>query len=181
MKLSRREEYERALLEGLWMTGDNYLHVQRWRSNFCAGLKTIASLPVWILFPMLPVEYYKETWIRKATDQIRQTIKIDTTTLATTRGKFACVCVEFDLCSPLRSHFRMHCKDWHIQDEGLQDLCFLRGKYGHCEIACPKKTAAASAQGAEAGASMDGSTSKLDAYSTEEVDARSLFGSWTFA
>lgn len=29
VKLGRREEYERALMEGPWMIWDNYLHVQR--------------------------------------------------------------------------------------------------------------------------------------------------------
>lgn len=27
LKLYKREEYERALLDGPWMIGDNYLHV----------------------------------------------------------------------------------------------------------------------------------------------------------
>lgn len=34
VKLRKRGEYERALVEGSWMIGENYLHVQRWKPNF---------------------------------------------------------------------------------------------------------------------------------------------------
>lgn len=31
VKVIVREEYERAMTEGPWIIGDNYLYVQRWR------------------------------------------------------------------------------------------------------------------------------------------------------
>lgn len=34
VKVYMREEYERALLDGPWLIGDNYPHVQRWKPNF---------------------------------------------------------------------------------------------------------------------------------------------------
>lgn len=61
VKLSRREEYERALSEGPRMIGDNYLHVQRWHPNFNAVTTTIKTLLVWVHFPNLHVDYYKES------------------------------------------------------------------------------------------------------------------------
>lgn len=64
-KLYKREEYESALLDGPWMIGDNFLHVQRWSPNFIVE-KEINKLPVWVRFPVLPVEYYTERWLKKA-------------------------------------------------------------------------------------------------------------------
>lgn len=97
----------------------------------------IASMIVWLRFPILPVEYSTEKWLRKAGDEIGKTIKVDSTTLATTRGKFARVCIEIDLGKPLRSRYRMRGREWRLQYEGLYDMCYLCGKYGHQETACP--------------------------------------------
>lgn len=96
VKLARREEYERAMFEGPWMIGENYLHVQRWKANFCPETEIITSLPVWIRFPLLPLEYYKPAWLKRVADQIGRTIRVDNTTLTTVRGRFARVCVEVD-------------------------------------------------------------------------------------
>lgn len=46
VKLSRREEYEKALSEGPWTIGDNYLHVQRWRHNLNTEMATARMLLV---------------------------------------------------------------------------------------------------------------------------------------
>lgn len=97
VKLYGREEYERGLLDGPWMIGDNYLHVQRWRHNFRAEKEEINMLPVWFRFPILPVEYYSERWLKKVVNEIGRTIKVDLATLLASQGKFARVCVEIDL------------------------------------------------------------------------------------
>lgn len=83
------------------MVGENYLHVRRWKANFVAESAVINSMPVWVRFPSLPVEYFTESWLRKARDQIGRTIKVDSTTLAVVRGRFARVCVKVDLNKPL--------------------------------------------------------------------------------
>lgn len=59
MKLFGREEYEQAMREGPWMIGVNYLHIQRWRPNFFTEEATISTLPVWVRFTDLLVEYSK--------------------------------------------------------------------------------------------------------------------------
>lgn len=90
-------------------------------------------------FPDLPVEYFDEEWLRTAGDEIGKTIKVDNTTRATTRGRFARVCVEIDMGKPLKATYRMRGKNWRLQYEGLQDLCFTCGKCGHKEVGCPLK------------------------------------------
>lgn len=56
------------------MIGDNYLHVQRWRPNFIVESEVIKTLPVWVHFPILPLEYYKEDWIAKAGNTLARTL-----------------------------------------------------------------------------------------------------------
>lgn len=103
VKLSRKGEYERALLDCPWMIGGNYLHVQRWRPNFVSEKEEITSLPVWVWFPIFLVEYYSERWLRKGGHNIRETIKVGATMLVASRDKFAQVCDEVDLQKSLKS------------------------------------------------------------------------------
>lgn len=63
VKLFGREEYERAMMEGRWMIGDNYLHVQRWRPNFFVEEVKISTLQIWVRFLDLSVECFDEEWI----------------------------------------------------------------------------------------------------------------------
>lgn len=56
------------------------------------------------------------------------------------RGWFARVCVEIELDKPLVATYKMRGEEGQIQYEGLYDLCFLSGKYGHKETACPRST-----------------------------------------
>lgn len=139
VKLLRKKEYDRALLDGPWMIGENYLHVQRWKSNFRADKAEISSLPVWIRFHVLPVEYYTESWLQRARNQIGRTIKVDLVTLIASRGKFAKVCVDVDPSKPLKLAYRTRPEHWKLQYEGLHEICFYCGRYGHWDSKCPNK------------------------------------------
>lgn len=92
---------------------------------------------MWVGFSDLPIEYYEESWLRNAADQLGKTIKIDDTIRATTRGRFSRVCVEIDVGKPLKANLRLRAKNWQIQYKGLYDLCFKCGKYGHVKAGCP--------------------------------------------
>lgn len=67
---------------------------------------------------------------------------MDDTTRATTKGRFARVCVEIDMGRHLKATYRMRGRNWRIQYEGLHDLLFECRTYDHIEVACPIKTAA---------------------------------------
>lgn len=112
------------------MAGDNYLHVQKWRH--IADKAEVSSLPVWIRFPVLPVEYYIKPWQRRAWNNIGRTIKVDVATLLASRGKFTRVCVEVDLHRPFMSGYHLHGDFWRLQYEGLEH-------YGHRSLTCPIK------------------------------------------
>lgn len=178
VKLLNREEYERALSEGPWMIDDHYLHVQRWRPNFIADSAKITSLPVWVRFPWLPLEYYTKEWLRYAGDTLGKTIKVDETTLAAARGRFARVCIEIDLNKPLVANYRLRGIEGQVQYEGLQDLCFTCGKYGHKEVKCPLSILESEATRVENGESKE----KVPASDQgRSEDQRTGYGPWMVA
>lgn len=121
------------------MIGDNYLHVNMWRPNFREEREETNTLPVWVRFSILPVEYYTERWLKKMRNEIGRTIKVDLMTLLASRGKFARVCVEVDLEKLSVASYRMHGEFWRLRYEGLHELCFGCGKYGHLGASCPLK------------------------------------------
>lgn len=136
------------------------------------------TLPVWVRFPILPLEYYYlEEWIEMAGKRIGKIIRIDDTTRATTRSKFARVCVEIDLNKPLKAGYRMRGKFWCLQYEGLHDLCFTFGKFGHREAVCPRITVpptSSSHTTADVGGSTAGAKRK-----DRDAQSSSKFGPWT--
>lgn len=88
---------------------------------------------MWVRFPVLPVEYYIERWLKKTWNGIGRTIKVDIATLLASRGKFAHVCTEVDLRKPLMAGYRLRREFWRLQYEGLHDIsldveCTATGK-----------------------------------------------------
>lgn len=120
IRFKAKEDYNTALFNGPWLTGDHYLHVQRWRPNFFAEMAQIMHLPLWVCFSLLPVEYYLWQWLHRTGNYIGKTLKVDTITLLALRGRFARVCVEVDLHQPLKSSYQFKNKTWRVQYECVQ-------------------------------------------------------------
>lgn len=138
----------------------------------------IKSLPVWVRFPVLPVEYYKEDWLKRAGDRIGKMIRVDDTTRALTRGKFARVCIEIKLLKPLKAGYKLRGQRWRLQYERLHDLCFICGQYGYKEVGCPKsKQPQPSGTG---GVKSSEGASSSGAHEEGKTDEQSpTFGPWT--
>lgn len=66
-------------------------------------------------------------------------LKIDSLTTAQNRGKFAHLCVELDLTKPLEAFFQINQTWYNIEYEGLPDICYLCGRYGHKRDSCEMK------------------------------------------
>ncbi|KAK9151529.1 hypothetical protein Syun_009838 [Stephania yunnanensis] len=52
--------YLHALSGGPRVVFDRYLGVQQWRPDFSVETPSFASMPVWVRFPVLPLEYYED-------------------------------------------------------------------------------------------------------------------------
>lgn len=174
VKLNKREEYERALLDGPLMIGDNYLHVQKWRPLFRADKEEIYTMSVWVRFPVLPVECYSARWLKQAGNHIGRTVKVDFATLLASRGQFARVCVEVDLDKPLMAGYVMRWDYYRLQYEGLHDLCFGCGRYGHRDPNCPEKFDKHTTMGG------DGSSTVAKPFGVKQGAPESIgYGEWT--
>lgn len=147
VRFSNRRDYEVGLLNGPWIISDHYLHVQRWVANFIATTTKIEALLVWVRFPILPVEYYTERWLERAGNKIGRTIKV----LLASRGRFARVCVEIDLKKPVKAGYSMSKGVLELQYEGLHELCFQCGRYGHRSSICPTKIKTSEGESSVAG------------------------------
>ncbi|KAL0297840.1 UNVERIFIED_CONTAM: hypothetical protein Scaly_3081500 [Sesamum calycinum] len=67
------------------------------------SLEAISSTLVWIRFPEMPVEFFQEELLMRIGNRIGRAVKVDETTMAASRGRYARVCVEVDLTKPLVS------------------------------------------------------------------------------
>lgn len=136
VKFNNKVDCNLALYNGSWMIAERYLHIQCWRPNFMTESAQIDLLPLRVHFPILLVKYYIVSWLQKAGNMIRRTLKVDNTTLSASRGKFAHACVEVEMRKPLKSYYKLWNKEWRLQYEGLLTLCFICGRYGHNKDNC---------------------------------------------
>ncbi|CAL9006204.1 unnamed protein product, partial [Prunus brigantina] len=76
-------------------------------------------------------------------------LKIDSLTTSQNRGKFARLCVELDLTKPLDAFVQINQNWYNIEYEGLPDICYLCGMYGHKREHCSLKEQRVNALGGE--------------------------------
>ncbi|RYR05146.1 hypothetical protein Ahy_B06g085003 [Arachis hypogaea] len=78
-------------------------------------------------------------------------LKIDRSTSIHSRGRFARICVEIDLAKKLVPRISVLGLELYIEYEGLHQICFSCGKYGHMSDLCTDEPVGKTA-GHEAGA-----------------------------
>lgn len=83
--------------------------------------------------------YYNDNALRAIASCVKTPVKLDTNTALATRGKFAYVCVEVDLTRPLVGQDLLDGKWQQIEYEGLHEVCYNCGRYGHLKENCPIK------------------------------------------
>ncbi|KAE8726828.1 hypothetical protein F3Y22_tig00006038pilonHSYRG00002 [Hibiscus syriacus] len=126
----------KILMEGPWKIMDHYITVQRWRPNFVVANASIPSTTVWIHIPGLPIEYFEESVLCNLGRLVGKHLKIDYHTAWSTRGRFARICVEIDLNTPLLSKVRIGNKVYNIEYEVMHSICFKCGVVGHRATDC---------------------------------------------
>ncbi|KAL4274788.1 hypothetical protein AHAS_Ahas20G0042200 [Arachis hypogaea] len=187
------DDYSHALMEGPWMIAGHYLIVQRWRPFFLFGSIEVRKIALWVRIPNLPIELYNHRFLWRVGSAIGHMLKVDRTTSIHSREKFARICVEIDLAKQLVPRISVLGCELHIEYEGLHQICFACGRYGHRSKQCMERPVTNGDPREEAGAgdipSGEASNEKVDAQNGKAEDPQNPrnhdnrqinpdFGSW---
>ncbi|RYR79730.1 hypothetical protein Ahy_A01g004543 isoform B [Arachis hypogaea] len=119
-------------LDGRWL----YLIVQRRRPFFLSGSTEARKIAAWIRIPNLPIELYNYQFLWRVGSTIDHMLNIDRTTSIHSIGKFARIRVEIDLAKQLVPRISVLGCELHLEYEGLYQICFSCGRYGHRSEQC---------------------------------------------
>ncbi|KAI9073491.1 hypothetical protein K1719_044530 [Acacia pycnantha] len=109
VSFSNKEDRDYAFQEGPWMIEDHYLIVQRWCPNFNPWKADLQrNIAAWIRLPDVPLEFYNVESLRRIGNM-----------------------------QPLLPTYTVFEEERPIIYEGLHQVCFTCGKYGHQKDSCP--------------------------------------------
>ncbi|XP_028803258.1 uncharacterized protein LOC114758373 [Neltuma alba] len=106
------------------------------RADFDPDADKVSKIAAWVRIPKFPVDYYDQGILYVVGNQIGRVLKVDRNTLRQAKGRFARLCVELDLNTPLLPSILINGKEKKIVYEGLHFICFTCGKYGHDSEHC---------------------------------------------
>ncbi|KAJ4827825.1 hypothetical protein Tsubulata_022017 [Turnera subulata] len=133
-RLWEASDYLNALTGGPWSIYDNTLCVLPWSQDFRPEIGAIDRAVVWVQFPGLLVNKYHSRVFRTLENLVGTTMHIDSKTESQSRAKFAKVAVLVDLKKLLKGIVRLDREPFQVVYEGLPQICFSCGKYGHSSI-----------------------------------------------
>ncbi|KAL4353660.1 hypothetical protein GQ457_06G023040 [Hibiscus cannabinus] len=176
VKFELKSDYDRVLADGPWTIFGSYLTVQPWTREFSTDQVFPSHVLVWIRLPGLPYRYYTKALFRRIAAVLGRIVKVDYNTVAGDRGKFARIAVLIDLTKPLRSCLGIDDFMQHLEYEGLHNICFQCGLYGHSKEMCGVSSGEQGSLVTRGGHSFPFSGDKRHAVTTEE-----LYGPWMVA
>ncbi|KAI5342128.1 hypothetical protein L3X38_010003 [Prunus dulcis] len=132
------EDLNFVLTSGPWIIAGQYLVMQKWRPGFCPATAHITRMAAWFRVSAIQLECFDVWSLKRIGNMLGKLLKIDSLTTAQNRGKFARLCVELDLTKPLEAFVQINQNWYNIEYEGLPDICYHCGRYGHkrenCEL-----------------------------------------------
>ena len=136
VRFSILDDYQKALEQGPWFMGENYLSVRKWEPEFQAAKAKVSSMAVWIRLADLPIEFFHPIILRAVGNTIGTFLRIDTITTSVARGRFARICVQIDLEKPLMPNITIGKFIQKIQYENIPMLFYNCGILGHTQDKC---------------------------------------------
>ncbi|XP_034208252.1 uncharacterized protein LOC117621816 [Prunus dulcis] len=180
VRFDLEEDLNFVLTGGPWMIAGQYLTIQQWRLGFCPSTAHITRMAAWIRVSAIQLECFDVWSLRRIGNLLGKLLKIDSLTTSQNRGKFARLCVELDLTKSLDAFVQINQNWYNIEYEGLPDICYLYGCYGHKRENCTFKSVnlsdeAGKAQGAGVGPMNHDSVGVTE---TVKMAEDSLRGPW---
>ncbi|KAL6268995.1 hypothetical protein ACE6H2_025906 [Prunus campanulata] len=143
VKFDLEEDLNFVLTGGPWLISGQYLVMQKWRPGFCPATAHITRMAAWIRVSAIQLECFDIWALKRIGNLLGKLLKVDALTTAQNRGKFARLCVELDLTKPLDAFVQINQVWYNIEYEGLPEICYSCGHYGHKKEACNLKTTSA--------------------------------------
>ncbi|XP_026416712.1 uncharacterized protein LOC113312175 [Papaver somniferum] len=104
------EEDKQHIWSGDWKVEDQSLKLRVWEPKFKPEEQKSTSAFVWVQFPRLGMEYWKEKIILNMGNSLGRSIKVDETTLKREIGYYASVLVEMDVSKFIPNKIRVESK-----------------------------------------------------------------------
>ncbi|VVA39940.1 PREDICTED: reverse mRNAase [Prunus dulcis] len=139
---TRGFDLEFVLTGGPWIIAGQYLVLQKWKPGFCPATAHITRMATWIRVSAIHLECFDVWALKRIGNLLGKLLKIDALTTSQNRGKFARMCVEPDLTKRLEAFVQIYQEWYNIEYEGLPDICYLCGRYGHKREHCEKRNSA---------------------------------------
>ncbi|XP_070042938.1 uncharacterized protein [Nicotiana tomentosiformis] len=105
IKFNKLENYNKALHDGPWFIGKQFLTVRKWEPRFVASEASLTYSAIWARLPELPTKFYDYDILQKIGNKLGELIRIDTCTSSTLRGKYARLCILAPIEKPLKTHY----------------------------------------------------------------------------
>ncbi|MQL94634.1 hypothetical protein Taro_027289, partial [Colocasia esculenta] len=111
----------------------------KWEPNFDFKSDP-TTLPTWISFPGLPVNFYEEDYIKSIAGNIGPVLRVHEATIARTNTTAAVVCVELDIKKPRKERIWINYSNqgfWQYIDYGrMPSFCELCHRLVHLKETC---------------------------------------------
>ncbi|XP_026399508.1 uncharacterized protein LOC113295385 [Papaver somniferum] len=142
IKLDNMED-RNYIWRGLWKIELHILDLRAWKPNFNPAAQKTTSAYVWVIFPGLSIEYWKEHILMKMGNTLGRSVKVDEITLNRVAGYYACVLVEIDVSKSLPSTIWVNSKygkfEQSIQIPNKPKFCSHCKALGHFLFECRSK------------------------------------------
>ncbi|XP_026378842.1 uncharacterized protein LOC113273316 [Papaver somniferum] len=126
------EDDMKLIYEGHWEVENQILSLRYWEKDFRPEFQKNSCAYVWVTFPGLSIDYWKESILMAIGKSFGRPIRIDETTMKKQAGFYASILVEIDLAKTIPNKVWVESKYGKFE----QELCFVKlPKYcNHCKV-----------------------------------------------
>ncbi|XP_039039740.1 uncharacterized protein LOC120177795 [Hibiscus syriacus] len=163
VRFTDEKDFNKVLTNGPWVIFDSHMTVQPWSRSFKTSEKYPSHVIVWLRLQAL---------FRRIASFIGRVVKIDYNINGGECGKFERLAILLDLNKPVLSS-SINGNLQRLEYDGLQQVCFKFGVYGHAKDHCGRSMAKIGNSEGDKNTLLESS----DPNKVEDTEAN-LFGSW---